>query len=307
MSLSILQISSYGTLIIFIIGIIIRWKKWSSMPIHLRWELYPVPHEAGRFHYGGSYLEDIDWWNYERKTTLIGELKELFAEMLFIKRVYKYKRQLWWITYPFHTGIYLILIWFALLFLNSVIVYYGNVAISSNILWNQFIYYAVLIVGSIGIIITTLGTIGLLIKRYSDPSMRKYTTGIEYFNLLFILVTLITGIIAWYYDPDFSIAKTYMISLISFGNYSLPQLGNVIVVHVILLQLLWIYIPFSKMSHFIGKYFTYHKVLWDDTPNLRKSDIETKVKELVTLKLPWNAPHIKKNKTWLENVKGDYE
>ncbi|MGB9729829.1 MAG: respiratory nitrate reductase subunit gamma [Thermoprotei archaeon] len=300
-----IQILSYFTIIIFIIGVIIKWRKWSSMPIHLRWELYPVPHEAGKSYYGGSYLEEIDWWQNKRKTTFIGELKEMLAEMLFIKRVYKYKRELWWLTYSFHGGIYLILVWFILLLFSGFTINYEGIAIPSENLWSQFLYYTTLVIGSIGIIATTFGTISLIIKRFSNNSMRKYTTGAEYFNLFFILITLITGIMTWYYDPDFSIARAYMTSLISFGRYQLPQLRDITIVHIVILQLLWIYIPFSKMSHFIGKFFTYHKVLWDDEPNLKGSIIETKIRELVKLKLPWNAFHIKKGKTWFENASGD--
>jgi nitrate reductase gamma subunit len=168
------------------------------MPIHLRWELYPVPHEAGKHNYGGSYLEEVDWWKKPRHTTLAGELKDMFAEMLFIKRVYVYKRPLWWLTYPFHAGIYLILVWFALLVVHGIL----NVYVSIPAL-DSIVKVLIQITGTIGIIAATLGCLGLLFRRLSDADMRKYSAGVEYFNLLFILVVLLTGIAVWANDTNF--------------------------------------------------------------------------------------------------------
>ena len=32
-------------------------------PTHVRWEIYPVQHETtARAAYGGSYLEELNWW-----------------------------------------------------------------------------------------------------------------------------------------------------------------------------------------------------------------------------------------------------
>ena len=42
----------------FVIAVIGRFFMWSRMPIHVRWELYPVAHEAKKAHYGGSYMEE---------------------------------------------------------------------------------------------------------------------------------------------------------------------------------------------------------------------------------------------------------
>jgi hypothetical protein len=50
----------------------------------LRWELYPVPHEAPeRAEHGGSYFEESDWWTKKRKFNLGGELAAMLPEMLF--------------------------------------------------------------------------------------------------------------------------------------------------------------------------------------------------------------------------------
>ncbi len=58
MSASTLILLSYLLLAIFVVFFVLKSVKMARMPIHLRWELSPVPHEKGKGHYGGSYLED---------------------------------------------------------------------------------------------------------------------------------------------------------------------------------------------------------------------------------------------------------
>ena len=71
---------TYASVAVFVIAVVTKFVKYASMPIHLRWELYPVAHEKGRAHYGGSYLEEPDWWTKSRESSLIGELKVMGRE-----------------------------------------------------------------------------------------------------------------------------------------------------------------------------------------------------------------------------------
>jgi len=70
-----------------------------------------------------------------------------------------------------------------------------------------------------------------------------------------------------------------MKSLITFSP--LPSISDATVFHVVLLSLLFLYLPFTKMTHFFGKYFTYHKVLWEDEQNLRGNEIENEVRKVL--------------------------
>lgn len=305
MVLSLLQLSSYVAFAIFVVVLLAKAKKWADMPLHLRWELYPVPHEAGRAEYGGSYLEEVDWQTKPRHTTLVGELKELMLEMLFIKKVFDHKRDLWWLSYPFHAGIYLILAWFALLFLGGITEAYGGLSIgAAGHPWSQLVYYLTLLTGTLGIVLGTLGTIGLLVRRILSRDLREYTAGVEYFNLVFILAVFVMGAFSWLgFDFTFATAQSYMTSLVSFGSLEAPVLNNVVMAHVVLVELLFVYIPFTKMTHFVGKYFTYHQVNWDDEPNLRGSAMEKKVKDVLGYHVSWEAPHIKKGGgSWVETA-----
>ncbi len=296
-----LRFTSYIAVLVFIIGIAYKWRKWASMPVHLRWELYPVPHESSvKVKYGGGYLEDEYWWSRGRATSIIGELKELFSEMLFIKRIYSNNRRLWALTYPFHLGIYLILVWFLLILLGSITEVYAHIPVPSSNTWSIFLYYATVIVGGVGALLAVAGGVGLLVRRLTNPVLRDYTTIPDYFNLLIVLLALVTGLASWLNDPFFNYARAFASSLIN-PLVNPPQLNGVVLTHIIVLQLLVAYIPFSKITHFIGKYFTYHRVLWDDEPG--SSELDRRVGELMRLRMPWNAPHIKSNETWEDNVK----
>ena len=63
-----------------------------------------------------------------------------------------------------------------------------------------------------------------------------------------------------------------------------------------------IYIPLTHMSHFIGKYFAYHSIRWNDNPNLSGGKEEEKINELLKQPISWAAHHIKADgkKNWVE-------
>ncbi len=289
-----LQMLVYASVGVFVILTLAKVIRYATTPMHLRWELYPVPHEKWKAEHGGSYYEETEWWKKPRETTLIGELKEMLMEMLFIKRVFEYKRPLWWLTFPFHFGIYLILVWFALLFVHSV-------ADLANIGGLKYIASTLIgVVGPLGMILLTFGCVGLLFRRLSDKGMRNYSAPVDYFNLLFILAVVVTGFAAWRADPDFAVAKSFMTSLITFSAPA--TLPSSVALHVTLLSLLLAYIPATKMTHFVGKYFTYHKILWEDVPNLAGSPIREKVREVLNYRVGWSAPHIKPGITWAEEA-----
>ena len=71
-----LQIISYLCLIVFLSAVGLRIRKQWKMPVHFRWELYPVQHEPGeKASYGGSYMEEVNWWEKKRRKSLINEIQ----------------------------------------------------------------------------------------------------------------------------------------------------------------------------------------------------------------------------------------
>ncbi|GAW91769.1 respiratory nitrate reductase subunit gamma [Calderihabitans maritimus] len=295
-----LLVFMYISLFAFIILSLSKAMKYAKMPMHSRWELYPVPKEKGRGEYGGSYYEEVKWWEKPRETSLAGEIKEMLKEMLFIKNLFINQRPLWWLSYALHLGIYLLALWTVLLFIGAITEIAGLPMVTETGVnkhwWAALIYYCTLFTGSIGTILAAVGAGGLFLKRVFNETLKKYTTPQEYFNLLFIFTVLVTGLIVWSSDPAFNYGRDIMKRLLTF---SAIQADTALTVHIVLLGLLLIYIPLSKMSHYVGKYFTFHKVLWDNDPNLPGSEVENKVKEAGRFKpsKSWSAPHCKTGET----------
>jgi len=56
--MSFLYFFCYLCVSIFVLVVVARILKLARLPVHVRWELYPVAHEKGKAHYGGSILEE---------------------------------------------------------------------------------------------------------------------------------------------------------------------------------------------------------------------------------------------------------
>jgi nitrate reductase gamma subunit len=265
--------------------------RFAKLPLHGRMELYPVPKEKGHKH-GGSYYEEVEWWNKERHVSHGAELIEMLKEMLFIKKLFDNQRPLWWISYALHLGIYFLIAWTVLLVIGAVTLISGGQVNASAGLWGGSIHFLTALTGLIGLIIATFGSGMLLLRRLFDDTLRKYTTPQEYFNLALVYTALVTGIFVWIKDLSFATAREITANLITFTSF---QANTLFVIHLFILFIMFTYIPLSKMSHYVGKYFTFHKVLWENDPNLKGSEVEKKIQEATGYKPTnsWSASHIK--------------
>ena len=72
-----------------------------------------------------------------------------------------------------------------------------------------------------------------------------------------------------------------------------------------MIAVFFIYLPFTHMTHFVGKFFTYHRVRWQDEPNIKGSKIEAAIINELGNRVSWQAKHIKPGKSWLEGAAGD--
>ena len=78
-------ILAYLAVIGFVATAAIKVKGYlAASPLHVRWELYPVPHEGPKGSYGGSFMEETDWWTKPRHIDHMGDLKALLEEVLFL-------------------------------------------------------------------------------------------------------------------------------------------------------------------------------------------------------------------------------
>ncbi len=268
--------------------VLFKFVKFSSMPLHLRWELCPVDHETReKRSYGGSYLEEVDWFKRPAHKSLMGELIGMGSEIFFLHRVKEHNPyKIWLFSMSMHWGIYFLFTWIFLLVVESII-QFDALSQITNIL---------------GVVAFTLGAFGCLmlaVKRATNRGLNLYSAPVDYFNLLFLFSIFVTGLLSWFMDSSLTSHREYLKGIISFKAASVP---TITVLNFILFELFLIYMPFTKLFHYIAKYFTFHKVLWDDAFKVKGSPEDKKIMEQLSSRVTWAGPHIVPGKTWLEEA-----
>lgn len=278
-----------------------------TLPLHVRWELYPVKHEPGeKAIYGGSYMEEPNWWEKVRKKSLGNELKYMIPEIVFLRGLREENPRLWNASFPFHFGLYLMIGTFILLFIGAWGMFFGVRIAPGKGPIASLLYYLTILAGFLGLTLGTGGSAALLRRRLQDPELRNYSGVADYFNLIFFLIFFAVSLLAWlFHDHSFDGARAYVYSLLTYGGT--PEgmamdrsfLGRL---SIILACLLLAYIPFTHMSHMFMKYFLYHLVRWEDEPNLRGGRLEAAILQNLGFKPTWTASHIGADgrKTWGE-------
>ncbi len=152
-----------------------------------------------------------------------------------------------------------------------------------------------------GAVLVIAGAILLLIRRINDPALKNYTKAGDISNLLFFILTFAVLITAHWMGNSTSASISDVIrALFRFDRTIIvsPLLAS----GLLLASALAAYIPFAHMSHFIGKYFTWHSVRWDDERNERDGAMESKIGASLGYRPTWAAPHVGADgeKSWAE-------
>jgi nitrate reductase gamma subunit len=293
-----LQIFLLLSVVIFIVVVSIRTLKILQAPTHLRWEIMPIPHDKKRFGYGGSHYEELNYWEKPGEKSHLTELRAMAEEILFIKSLFERNRQLWWFSYPFHLGLYM-LIGFVVLLLMGVGIEVGGGKVAPGIgVCTTVINSGTVLLGIAGMILGSIGAIGLLIKRIFRMELRTYSTPVDYVNLILWLAVLTTGLASvWMGDSSFSGLRQFV------GGYlTLTPVGAAnpaMQAHLIVTGIMFIYWPFTHMVHFVAKYFAYHVIRWADDPMTAGSALQRAMNKQLGYRNTWSAPHIA-NGTWVD-------
>jgi nitrate reductase gamma subunit len=221
----VLSFLPYITLVVFAVGMGYRFYVWSKTPQPGAITLFPAPgpDSAG--------------------------LKNIVKEVLLFPSLFKGDRSLWVIAWIFHATLALIAI--------------GHVRVFTDFprLWAALGINAdnmSAISGGIAGVVITLCAILLIGRRLTMKRVREATNLSDHLALLLIMGVLVTGNLMRF-GPHFDLALTreYFIGLATFSvtSASLPQSG-MFVLHFLLAQTLIIFIPFSKIMHLGGIFFT---------------------------------------------------
>jgi nitrate reductase gamma subunit len=281
-----LVIFGYVAVVVMAAGLVWRGVGIKRCPVHLRWELSPVPHEKGKAAYGGSYLEEFEWWTKPREKSLFNEALYMFEEIFFLKGVWVHNRSLWLFSYPFHLALYLMAGMAGCVVLAS----FGATPAGP----------LAAVLGGAGYVLGTAGTLGLLARRAWDPKLKPFTSVMSYGNLLFLTAVFATGLGALVSGGWLEGMLAYTRAF--FTANPGPALPGILTAHIALGALFLVYLPFTYMMHFVAKYFTYHEVRWNDAPMPGDGRMEDEVKALLGQAVTWAAPHLGADgkKNWVD-------
>ncbi len=286
--------------LIFIIGSMARAIRYAKYPIHLRWELYPVPHEdPRRVQHGGSYFEEVNWWTRPKRFNLAGEVRFMVPEMLFLKGLWEFNRAMWLRSFPFHFGLYMLIGTIGLVTATALLDLLVPGLLGGAL--GMSLHWLYTVTGFTGALLAICGAAALLHRRLTAEDLKAYTTRGDIFNLCAFIMALGLLFAGFLFKGSDSPGSAALVRAILTFDASVGIPG-LLTAGLILSALLVAYIPFTHMSHFIGKYFTYHSVRWNDEP-LRPGDrMEKKLAEYLTYKPTWAAKHVGADgtRTWAQ-------
>jgi nitrate reductase gamma subunit len=290
------QLILYISILAFICLFVARTIRLARLPAHLRWELYPIP---GKSEDTPDMHEPNGSAGKSAAGRLIEELKYMAHEILLFRTYYRRRRGYWCLVYPLHVAMYLFIAWTLLVFLGALLLLSGfRVAAVSTALPMQALFWLTVVAGGGAFSFGFVSSGGLLIKRLVDRDLRLCTTPVIYFNLGFALAIFASGLVNWlWWDWSFSIAREYLKCLLSFTPA--PGIPLAMSLQILLTSCFMVYLPCTRMLHFVAKYFIFHKVLWDEQRSgvtLQQEGLRTLLRQTVN----WSAPHIRTGASWKE-------
>jgi len=215
----------YLTVLVFLTGIVFRINDWRRTPSPGRMTLFPAPSKgAGTF------------WGVMRESFLFSGL-------------FKGDRTLWSFAWVFHVALLLIFVGHIRVFTDFPALW-AALNINADTMSANF--------GGVAGVIVALAALLLLVRRVGLTRVREITNSADFFALLLILAIIMTGNMMRFGEHfDLELTRSYFAGLTSFSltGIEVPASG-MFRAHFLLAQLLIIYIPFSKLMHLGGIFFT---------------------------------------------------
>lgn len=249
----------YFSLIFFILMTIFRVIDWGKSPVPFK-----IPTTCGQ-------QKSLDWIKYDKLESPYNK-KDVFCRMLLeillfrslfrnnkiffykdkVKLAYFSSKWLWLFAIIFHYSFLVIIIRHLRFFTNptpSFIHFIEKI--------DSFFEVGVPIMYMSGV---TLGIaiLLLLLRRIKINKLRYISLVSDYFPLLLILSIVVTGILMrYFYRIDVVSIKELTMGLVAFNtNIPLNNIGVLFYIHLFLVCVLFIYLPFSKIMHFIGVFLS---------------------------------------------------
>ncbi len=208
---------------VFLAGMSYRLWTWVKTPQPAKMTLFPA---------GGSTF------------------REVLAETLFFPSLFKGDRVLWVFAWVFHITL-------ALVFIGHIRVFSGvidGILMKFGMTGEGIHAMSAISGGAAGVLLLATGIL-LFVRRLLIPRVREITGIADFLAPLLIIAIIVTG--DWMrFAGHFELEQTrvWAMSLLAFSPL-LPADG-MFLLHLLLAQLLIAFIPFSKILHFGGIFFT---------------------------------------------------
>ncbi|MHC4777386.1 MAG: respiratory nitrate reductase subunit gamma [Planctomycetota bacterium] len=215
----------YLAALVFIVGMGYRFYVWFKTPQPGRMVLTPAP-----------------------ASTFTGVVKET----LFFPSLFKGDKALWALSWVFHVTLILVFMGHLRVFTSLMDSMMRGVGISAGGIDTISAGFG----GAFGILLLVTG-VPLLLRRLAVQRVREISTPPDYFALFLVLAVIATGDVMRF-GPHFDLALTreWARSLVTFSPVISTQLSAAFLVHTMLALFLVMYMPFSKILHFGGIFFT---------------------------------------------------
>jgi len=221
----VLGILPYITLLLFLGGMIYRFRVWAKTPQPGALTLTPAPPQGAG--------------------TFFGVIKESFL----FPGLFKGDKVLWVCAWIFHVTLAMIVVGHVRVFTD-----FPRLWAALGIDANQM---SAISGGAAGIVILVFA-IMLFLRRMAIPRVKEVTNLSDFFALLLVIAILVTGNVMRFGEHfDLEITRTYFSQVLTFSvaQQTLPQSG-MFVLHFLLAQVLIMIMPYSKIMHFGGIFFT---------------------------------------------------
>jgi nitrate reductase gamma subunit len=110
--------------------------------------------------------------------------------------------------------------------------------------------------GGVAGAVAMLACLLLLIRRMTVRRVREASTSEDFFVMVLLVLILGTGnLMRFYVHFDVSLAQAYFASLFTFGPVQVPG-DPTFLLHFFLVQVLLIYLPFGKLLHIPGVFYS---------------------------------------------------
>jgi nitrate reductase gamma subunit len=206
----------YIAVVVLIIGVGRKVYQYASTPAPLKIPTTPAP------------------------TTRAGVVWRIAREVVFFDSLFKASKPTWIFSWLFHAGLLVALLCHLRYFTDPV---WGWVNLLAPL--SPYAGLAMLV-----------GLLGLLARRLFVDRVRTISAPSDYLMLLLILVIAASGLLMRYvWHTDIIAVKSFALGLLSFRFESLPS-GALIAMHLLLVALLLVIFPFSKLLHAPGLFFS---------------------------------------------------